>query len=131
MPEVSRTGTARAALRGARRALPPPRDRAGAAADQFHDVIQLHIDHVNKLALLALADADHSIARLELAVLIGRATGNELVNDRVTIAHFELGTDPLNPDSDGDGLDDGAEVFGDAQTDPLMADSSTRSRKRT
>jgi MYXO-CTERM domain-containing protein len=36
-------------------------------------------------------------------------------------AEHSAGTDPLNADSDGDGLDDGAE-FG-AGTDPLNADS--------
>ena len=35
----------------------------------------------------------------------------------------ELGTDPDNPDTDGDGLLDGTEVNGENPTDPLNADT--------
>ncbi len=36
---------------------------------------------------------------------------------------LELGTNPLNPDTDGDGLIDGLEVTGENPTDPLLADT--------
>ena len=57
---------------------------------------------VNARSVSALADADFD------GLLIAQET--------------DLGTDPANPDSDGDGLPDGAEV-NTYQTNPLVADS--------
>jgi parallel beta-helix repeat protein len=45
-------------------------------------------------------------------------------NDGLTTAReVEEGTDPLNPDSDGDGILDGPEVLGENPTDPLDPDT--------
>lgn len=36
---------------------------------------------------------------------------------------FQIGTDPIDPDTDGDGVTDGVEVFGEFPTDPTASDS--------
>ena len=49
---------------------------------------------------------------------------DDLDDDGLTNDEEEtLGTDPLNPDTDGDGLTDGTEVNGENATDPLDSDS--------
>ena len=58
------------------------------------DVVQLHIDDIEHFAAFALAHANHSVTRFELAVLLGRATGNQLVDNRVAIDRFELAPMP-------------------------------------
>jgi hypothetical protein len=50
-------------------------------------------------------------------------TGVDSDNDRLTDEHeAQIGTDPPNPDTDGDGVSDGDEVYAFG-TDPLTPDS--------
>ena len=53
------------------------------AADELDDVGELHVDDVDELAVLALADADDLVFGLQASVLVGRAAGNDLADDRV------------------------------------------------
>ena len=49
----------------------------------------------------------------------GDPDGDGLTNEE----EADLGTDPLDPDTDDDGIDDGTEVDGENQTDPLDPDT--------
>ncbi|MFT6395757.1 MAG: hypothetical protein ACJAYU_000499 [Bradymonadia bacterium] len=49
----------------------------------------------------------------------GDPDGDGLTNER----EVEIGTDPINRDTDGDGVDDGTESFGDNPTNPLNPDT--------
>ena len=64
----------RAGRRAARQDL-QPHDRAARAADQLHDVVEAPADHVDELAVLALADGDDAVVGLQLAVCCAEPPG--------------------------------------------------------
>ena len=70
-----------------------PHDRARLAANHLDDVVELHIDDIDEIAFVALADADNPVACLELAVLIRRAAGDQLVDHRIAIVDLQLSAD--------------------------------------
>ena len=76
--------------------------RAPLAADQLHDVVELHVDHVDHLALVVLADADDLVLDLEPAVLVGGAAGDDLLDHRVAVLAHQRGPDPLQLQAHGD-----------------------------
>ena len=78
------------------------------AADQAHDVAQGHVDHVDGLSILSahLLDRDDAILALELALSIGGAAFDDLVDDRIAVAAAQDGADAFQAQAHAD-----AEVF--------------------
>ena len=70
-------------------------DRAALAADLLHDVVELHVDDVFHRAAGAFADADDLVLRLEAAVLVGGAAGDDVLHDGVAVDAAERGADAV------------------------------------
>ena len=76
--------------------------RSTRAADQFDDVAELHIDHVDHLALAFLPHADDLVLDLQPAVLVGGAVGDDLLDDRVAVLVRQRRANPLQLQAHGD-----------------------------
>ncbi len=103
-----------------------PMDALDSDGDSIPDFIETDLlgEDLTQLAAGSDWDADGAADEIEVASgsnpTIGDTDGDG-VDDGAEIETFE--TDPCNPDSDGDGLNDGDEVFGVPATDPNNADS--------
>ena len=73
--------------------------RAALAADEFHNVADLHVDHVGQVSLLALPHADHLVVFLQAAVLVGRPALDDLLDDRVAVVVLQRAPDALEVQS--------------------------------
>ena len=103
-----------------------PMDALDSDGDSIPDFIETDLlgEDLTLLAAGSDWDADGDLDFIRGAIgsnpTIGDTDGDG-VDDGAEIETF--GTDPCNPDSDGDGLNDGDEVFGVPATDPSNADS--------
>ncbi len=103
-----------------------PMDALDSDGDSIPDFIETDLLGEDLTQLAAGSDWDADGAADEIEVASGSNptisdTDGDGVDDGAEIETFE--TDPCNPDSDGDGLNDGDEVFGVPATDPNNADS--------
>ena len=103
-----------------------PMDALDLDSDSIPDFIETDLLGEDLTLLAAGSDWDADGATDEVEVASGSNptigdTDGDGVDDGAEIETF--GTDPCNPDSDGDGLNDGDEVFGVPATDPSNADS--------
>ena len=73
-----------------------PNDGSLFAANEIHDIVELHVDGIDDLAIFLLTDTDDAIQHLEIATLVRRTTDHESLNGgRAVFFRLQHRSDPF------------------------------------
>ena len=67
--------------------------RAFFAANLVDDLVEFHLDDIERFAILALGHGDDAVSRLEFFTADGRATGDEFDEFGVAVVPLQTGAD--------------------------------------